>query len=82
MMIQSSVLKIKSLVAGPDGISARMLNETATSISATITTIVHTSTSTGVLPDQWKKYLVVPIPKTSDSSNPGDYRPIFFLSIT
>ena len=59
-----------SKAAGPDGISARMLKETATSISAMITTIFNMSISTGVLPDQWKKSLV-PIPKSGDSSNPA-----------
>ena len=48
-----------SKAAGPDGISARILKETATSITAMITTIFNMSISTGVLPDQWKKSLVV-----------------------
>lgn len=70
-----------SKAAGPDGISARMLKETAISITSMITTIFNMSISTGVLPAQWKKSLVVPIPKSGDSSNPANYRPISLLSI-
>ena len=58
-----------------------MLKETATSITAMITTIFNMSISMGVLPDQWKKSLVVPIPKSGDSSNPANYRPISLSSI-
>ena len=72
-MTRSSVLNLDNLkifdmlshldiskAAGSDGISASYTMLKAISISATIIAYI---------PDQWKKPLVVPIPKSSDSSN-------------
>jgi len=36
----------------------------------------------GEFPHCWKESLVVPIPKSGDRSNPGNYRPISLLSVT
>ena len=66
---------------GLDKISARMLKETASSITPMITKIFNMSLSTGTLPDNWKSSLIVPVPKSGDSSNPGNYRPISLLPI-
>ena len=68
--------------SGPDGISAKMLKNTATSIASSITKIFNQSITTGQVPSGWKSSLVVPIPKTSDAlQNPNNYRPISLLSI-
>ena len=66
---------------GLDKISARMLKETVSSITPMITAIFNMSLSTGTCPDSWKSSLIVPIPKSGDSSNPGNYRPISLLPI-
>ena len=46
-----------------------------------IVAILNMSLSTGTFPDSWKSSLVVPVPKSGDSSNPGNYRPISLLPI-
>ena len=66
---------------GLDKISARMLKETVSSITPMITAIFNMSFSTATFPDSWKSSLIVPVPKSGDSSNPGNYRPISLLPI-
>ena len=70
-----------SMVTGPDGISARMLRQTADSITTSVTELLNLSLRSGCVPKEWKKSNVVPIPKTSPPSAPSNYRPISLLSI-
>ena len=51
--------------SGPDGISARMLKGTATSIAPVLTMLFNHSIQTGKLPSAWKVSNIVPIPKGS-----------------
>ena len=67
---------------GHDDISARMLRETATSVTPYVMKLFNTSiTRLGELPDEWKVVRVTPIPKSGNRSDPGNYRPISLLSI-
>ena len=66
---------------GPDGISAYMLKATAESISHSLARLFSISLSTGKFPTSWKLASIVPIPKSTNKSNPNDYRPISLLSI-
>ena len=66
---------------GPDDISARMLKETALSITPIVTHLFNISITLGELPDEWKMARVSPIPKSGDRSDPGNYRPISLLSL-
>ena len=66
---------------GPDGISAKMLKETATSIAPSVTKLFNLSLKSGCFPTLWKLSHVVPIPKSNDYTNPSNYRPISLLSI-
>jgi len=58
-----------------------MLKETASSTASIITSIFNMSLATGIVPDEWKTSLVIPIPKSGNSSDPGNYRPISLLPI-
>ena len=42
---------------------------------------MHTTSSLGELPDEWKVSRITPIPKHGDRTNPSNYRPISLLSI-
>ena len=67
---------------GPDGISARAMKHTATSITPSITKLFNLSLRTGQIPSEWKQSLVVPIPKSkSNKGSPNNYRPISLLSV-
>ena len=37
---------------------------------------MNLSLQTGTIPTEWKKSLIVPVPKTSSATTPNDYRPI------
>jgi len=65
---------------GHDDISAKMLKETALSITPVVTELFNLSIRLGELPDEWKIAHVSPIPKPGSHSDPRNYQPIF-LSI-
>ena len=67
--------------SGHSEISARMLKETALSMTPAVTQLFNISISLGELPDEWKIARVSPIPKSSNRSDPSNYRPISLLSV-
>ena len=66
---------------GQDIIAARMLKPVAARITPSLTKLFNVSLMTGCIPTQWKKSMVVPIPKNSNTSSPTNYRPISLLPI-
>ena len=70
-----------SKASGPDGISAKMLKYTATSIIPMVTKLFNLSLSSGKLPSQWKHGRIIPVPKNSDATSPTCYRPISLIPI-
>ncbi len=62
-------------------ISARMLKETASSITSMVTQLFNISITLGELPNEWKTARVSPIRKSGDLSDPENYRPISLLSL-
>ena len=66
---------------GHDDILARILKETALSITPAVTELFNISIRLGELPDEWKVSRISPIPKSDNHSDPGSYRPISLLSI-
>ena len=67
--------------SGPDNISSHMLKNTARSISPFLHKLFNLSLSTGQLPSEWKVSNVTPIPKSGDTSQCSNYRPISLLSL-
>ena len=61
---------------GLDKISAHMLKATARSIAPSVTVLMNLTLQTGTLPTEWKKSLIVPIPKSLTATTPNDYWPI------
>ena len=83
---QDTVLELLTLLdvsksSGPDGISAKMLKNTAGSICPSITHLFNQSMASGQIPDQWKQSHIVPIPKSTKIQSPDNYRPISLLSV-
>ena len=83
---ESEVLDIlKSLdtskATGPDGISAKMLKETATSIAPSLTKLFQKSFKKGQIPKLWKEANVLPLHKKDDKASFANYRPISLLSV-
>ena len=66
---------------GPDGMHARTLHETARTIATPLALLFRRSLDTSILPDDWKKGLVVPVFKKGSKQDPSNYRPISLTSI-
>ena len=71
-----------SKATGPDGISCKMLKETADSIAPSFTRLLQLSLSTAKVPSCWKQANVLPIFKKGDQSDFGNYRPVSLLNIS
>ena len=83
--INTLILIIKHLKAtnscGSDGIPYRFLIDSLPITIFFILVIVNTSIVTGNYPDPWKHPHVVPVFKSGDIENIGNYRPISLLPI-
>ena len=79
--VYSELKKVKSSKAGgPDGIKPQLVKEFAYELSTPITDILNCSFKEGIVPSQWKKAIVVPIPKTRPPSV-DKLRPVSLTSI-
>ena len=66
---------------GADGISAKMLKLTGSSIVNSLVKLFNLSLKSGIFPSDWKFARVVPIPKGGNHQSPSNYRPISILPI-
>ena len=66
--------------SGPDGVSARLIKAIAYEISVPFTDILNCSFKEGIVPHQWKKSIVVPIPKQTPTRI-DKLRPVSLVSI-
>ena len=66
---------------GLDGISARMLKATTSSIARSVTQVFNLSIQFGCFPVVWKMSNVVPTPKSNEHFNPSNYHSISLLPI-
>ena len=80
-----SVLKtVKSInpnkATGPDNIPNKVLKMAAEILSPSLTAIFNRSLSMGIYPDDWKMARVLPIFKSGDKEDIGNYRPVSIIS--
>ena len=80
MSVLHELNKLKTNKAtGLDGISAKLLKDSARVIAPHLTTIFNLSLRCGSFPDIWKKGRVTPIFKSGDPTSTNKYRPITIL---
>jgi len=65
---------------GQDGISAKILKLHHKGLLAPIKHIINTAFSTGVVPKHFKSSIIIPIHKSGDKQDIGNYRPISLIS--
>ena len=68
--------------AGPDNINVRVLKELHDVIIEPLTLLFNNSLNQGMVPQEWKKALVTPIPKKGNKKLASKYRPVNLTSIT
>ena len=66
---------------GPDGISPRLLRETADTIAPMLTRLFNTSLMSASVPEDWRKAHVSPIYKKGDRYKTENYRPVSLTCI-
>ena len=62
-------------------VSSRLLKDSFQALSDKLTHLFNLSIATAIFPAQWKKALVIPIPKTGDTKKAVNYRPISLLPL-
>ena len=66
---------------GCDKVNAKILKDSSPIIAPIISSLINNSFSLGSFPLPWKKAEIVPIPKSGDSEEPMNTRPISLLPI-
>ena len=79
-VVKSLVKSLKYTSGGHDDITAKMIKLVIPFAITALTNIVNSSLVSGIFPEQWKKAIVIPVPKIPDPNAPGDYRPISLLA--
>ena len=67
--------------SGIELLSSRLLKDSFQTISNELTYLFNFSLQTASFPDQWKKALVIPIPKAGNLKQAVNYRPISLLPL-
>ena len=82
MEVETLLRKINiSKSSGINLISSRLLKDSLQALSDKLTFLFNLSIRTNIFPCQWKKALVIPIPKIGDLSKKESYRPISLLPL-
>ncbi|VDM06541.1 unnamed protein product [Schistocephalus solidus] len=66
---------------GPDGISAKFLNELTDQLASPLSKIFESSMEAGALPTEWKIANITPIYKGGERTSPNSFRPVSLTSI-
>ena len=65
---------------GPDGIPTLFLKKLRCTLAEPLSSIFHTSISTGEVPSDWRSAIIAPVPKSGPSTSITNYRPISLTS--
>lgn len=79
LVVSRIIRSISTNAQGDDGLNLNMILMTLPRTLGIITRIVNKSVATGVFPEQWKKGVIKPIPKTQGPVSYNDLRPISIL---
>jgi len=74
--IERRLRYIKRTSTGWDGLPSWLFRKCSVEIAAVVTHLVNFSINLGQIPDVWRTAIVTPVPKVTQPSDCGDYRPI------
>ena len=81
--IQAAIHSLKKNKSpGSDGITAEMLEAEGEQLARRIHKLCNKAWQEGTIPGEWRKSLLVPIPKKGDLSNFSNYRTISLINYT
>ena len=85
-LLEREILKVireinVSKSSGIENLSSKVLKEAFTTLLPQLTFLYNLSLSSAIFPDQWKKALIIPIPKTGNLTKVQNYRPISLLPL-
>ena len=85
-VLQAEILKLVKSInisksSGLNNVSSLMVKEAFTVLLPQVTHMFNLSLSTSIFPKEWKKALVVHIPKAGDATKVKNYRPISLLPL-
>ena len=75
------IANLKHCAIGWDSIPTSLIQDNKACVSTCLTHIINLSLSQGIFPAELKIAILVPIFKSGDSNEPGNYRPISLLTI-
>ena len=80
--VETLIRKINvSKSSGVALLSSRLLKDSFQAVSDKLTYLFNLSITQGIFPTQWKKALVIPIPKVGNPKTAENYRPISLLPL-
>lgn len=80
--VESLFKKVKAGKAlGPDAICGRTLHHCATQLSGVFTRLFQNCVDIGQIPTLWKTSTVIPIPKSNNSNEMSEFRPVALTSL-
>lgn len=74
-----AMMSINQFSKGADKLSINLVMKGSPVTIPVITHIFNHSLKTGTFPDEWKKAVVIPVPKVKNPNSLSDYRPISLL---
>ena len=78
--VEEMILSLRNKPVNISTISTSVLKRIRHHVSHVLCHIINLSLRTGIFPDCLKLARVTPIPKTRESTNAGNYRPIFSIT--
>ncbi|KAG8212664.1 hypothetical protein J437_LFUL019450, partial [Ladona fulva] len=74
--VEAAVKVSKSRTPGPDGIAPQALRLLLPALKRPLATVFNACKERGVYPSEWKRSLIIPLPKVTTPTICRDYRPI------
>lgn len=81
IQVERKLRCLKHTAPGPDEIPSWFYRSCSVEVSTAVASIFNDSLRIGRVPEAWKTAIVTPVPKISNATSLGDYRPISVTSV-